>query len=383
MIRNTLPRETYSKWTEIELAALNHNLKLLQRACQPQARLMAVVKANAYGHNVSLVAPALFAQGVRDFGVATLGEALYLEEVCPQAEQILIMGALAEPQYQSVIEAGFDFILHTVAHIPLLDKLAQKAGKAARLHLKVDTGMGRAGILPEEVLTAFELLHQTSSLDLRGICSHFACSDQPHNDYVYLQLQRFENVKAQFLQHPLSRRFTPLFHIANSDAVFQYPQAHYDMVRPGIALYGYAGVSADKLPEPLRPVLSLKSQISQFKQLPKGSPVGYGCTFVTERLSRLGVVVLGYADGLNRLLSNRQHVLVNGHHARIVGRISMDQCLIDLTDLPFWAEAGHEVVFIGQSAGQAITAQDWADKLDTIPYEVLTSLGTRLPRYPV
>lgn len=377
MIRNALPPEAYAKWTEIDLQALRHNLGLLQQACRSKTRIMGVVKANAYGHNVSLVAPVLAEAGVRDFGVATLGEALYLREICPEAEQILILGALAEGQYRQVIEAGFDFILHTVAHIPLLERLAHESLCAARLHLKVDTGMGRVGILPEEVPAALESLAQTEHLDLRGICSHLATSDEPESEYVDIQLERFERVREQFRAHPLARRFTPLFHVANSDAVFQYPEAHFDMVRPGISLYGYGNVPAVKL----RPVLSLKSQITQFKQVPKGSPLGYGRSFVTQRLTRLGVVAIGYADGLNRLLSNCQEVLVAGYRLPIVGRISMDQCMIDLTELPLWAESGREVVFIGRSGEEQITAQDWADKLQTIPYEVLTGLGTRLPRY--
>lgn len=378
MIRNTLPRETYAKWTEIDLDALRHNLGRLRRACRSNTRIMGVVKANAYGHNVSLIAPALFEAGVRDFGIATLGEALYLREILPAAEQILILGALAEAQYRSVIEAGFDFLLHTVAHIPLLERLAQTSGRAARLHLKIDTGMGRVGILPEEVSMAFDTLQQTEFLDLRGICSHLATSDLPDSGYVELQLQRFEQVREQFRAHALSRRFTPLFHLANSDAVFQYPETHFDMVRPGISLYGYGSVPAADL----QPVLALKGRIVQFKQVPKGSPLGYGRTFVTQRLSRLGIVSIGYADGLSRLLSNRQDVLVAGQRVPIVGRISMDQCTVDLTDLPQWMESGLEVVLIGSSGEQCITAEDWAAKLDTIPYEVLTSLGTRLPRYP-
>ncbi|HEY9843097.1 MAG TPA: alanine racemase, partial [Candidatus Obscuribacterales bacterium] len=197
MIRNTLPRDAYAKWTEIDLRALLHNLGLLKRACRSKTRIMGVVKANAYGHNVSIVAPALFAEGIRDFGVATLGEALHLQEICPQAEQILILGALAEGQYRMAIAAGFDFILHTVAHIPLIDRLAQDEGRAARLHLKVDTGMGRVGILPDEVPAALDALVQTKHLDLRGICSHLATSDEPHSDYVRIQLGRFETVREQ------------------------------------------------------------------------------------------------------------------------------------------------------------------------------------------
>lgn len=380
MIRHTLPREAYSKWAEIDLDALRHNLHLIRQNAGG-ARTLAVVKANAYGHNVSLVAPALFAAGVREFGVATLGEALYLEEICPQAEQILVLGALAEPQYKSVIEAGFDFMLHTVAHIPLLETLAQTLGRPAKVHLKVDTGMGRVGILPEEVPAAFNALLETGQIELRGICSHLACSDEPESEYIQMQIEKFKAVREQFREHPLSGIFKPLFHLANSDAVFQYREAHFDMVRPGISLYGYSGLPPERRPA-LKPVLALKSHISQFKQVPTGSSLGYGRSFITTRSSRLGVVALGYADGLNRRLSNQQDVLIGGHRMPIVGRISMDQCVIDLTELPFWAEPGIEVVFIGRSGSEHISAQDWADRLGTIPYEVLTSLGTRLPRYP-
>ncbi len=380
MIRNTLPREAYSKWVEVDLDALRHNLQLLRQHAS-SARILGVVKANAYGHNVSIIAPALFAEGVSEFGVATLGEALYLQEICPQAEQILILGALAEPQYKSVIEAGFEFMLHTVAHIPLLDTLAQRLKKPAKVHLKIDTGMGRVGIMPEEVPFALKALLETTQIELRGICSHLACSDEPASEYIYGQIEKFKQVGEQFKAHALSERFQPIFHLANSDAVFQYPEAHFDMVRPGISLYGYSGVPADKRPD-LKPVLALKSHISQFKQVPAGSSLGYGRTFTTTRSSRLGVVALGYADGMNRRLSNQQEVLISGYRMPIVGRISMDQCVIDLTELPFWAEPGIEVVFIGSSGQDQISAQEWADQLGTIPYEILTGLGTRLPRYP-
>ncbi|PKL79372.1 MAG: alanine racemase [Candidatus Melainabacteria bacterium HGW-Melainabacteria-1] len=383
MIRTALPRDCYAKWTEIDLDALRHNLGLIQTAVGAQVRVMGVVKANAYGHNVSLIAPALYAAGVRDFGVATLGEAIYLREVCPEAEQILILSALAQTQYRQVIAEGFEFIVHTLSHIPLIDELAQATGCTARVHLKVDTGMGRVGIMPAEVPAALSALERMQKLDLRGICSHLACSDEPDSEFVRQQLQRFDAVKAAFEAHPLAQRFAPSFHIANSDAVFQYPESHCDLVRPGISLYGYCGLPTAKLPAPLKPVLALKAQIAQFKQVPAGTPLGYGRSYVTTRPSRLAVIALGYADGLNRLLSNVQEVLVDGNRYPLVGRISMDQCVVDLTELPDWGEPGLKVVFIGQSGEQRITAQDWADKLDTIPYEILTSLGTRLPRYPI
>lgn len=383
MIRHSLPRTAYNKWTEIDLGALRQNLKTLRRASTRHApRIMGVVKANAYGHNISLIAPALYAEGVRDFGVATLGEALYLRTLLPVAPNsdaplILILGAQAPQQYADIIAEGLDFILHSAEDVPLIERLAQAQGRKARLHLKVDTGMGRVGCLPKEIPAILNHLAQTETLELIGICSHLATSDQPQSSYVAKQLQCFKRVRQIFKSHPLQARFQPLFHLANSDAVLHYPETHFDLVRPGIALYGYAGQPCPDL----QPVLSLKSMITQYREVPSGTHIGYGCSFTTQRPSRLAVVAIGYADGLNRLLSNRANVLIAGQRAPMVGRISMDQVVLDLSETQIAGTPGSEVILIGRSEQERISAQDWADKLDTIPYEILTSLGTRLPRY--
>ncbi len=375
MIRHTLPRDSYNKWTEIDLSALAQNLATLQQAC-PSSQIMGVVKANAYGHNVSLIAPALWQAGVRYFGVATLAEAHYLRELCPQAEMILLLGALPTQQYKYVIEAGFDFILHSSEDIALISGLASSQ-RPARLHLKLDTGMGRVGMQLAELPSALDALLNEPNLHLEGVCSHLSTSDIPNGEHLALQIERFEQARQCFQSHALARRCQPLFHLANSDAILASPASHYDLVRPGIALYGYSGLPA----QCLRPVLSLKSQISQIKEVPADWSIGYGRSFITRRPSRLGVIPVGYADGVNRRLSNRAEALIAGQRVPLVGRISMDQSILDLTDFALKVEPGSEVTLIGRSADQVITAQDWADRLDTIPYEVLTSLGTRLPRY--
>ncbi|MGE3725285.1 MAG: alanine racemase [Candidatus Sericytochromatia bacterium] len=377
MIVTPLPRQYYSKWTEISPAALEHNLKRLKEACQfPQTQIMGVVKANAYGHNVSQVAPVLWRAGVTHFGVATLGEALYLRQILPQAEHILILGALTTDQYHLALEEGFAFMLHTLSHLPILEGLASSTGKTAEVHLKVDTGMGRVGIRPEEMGQALDQLAATERINLSGICSHLATSDRPNCPHIARQLKIFAEVVA-YAQGHLREPAALMYHIANSDAVFQYPEAHYNLVRPGISLYGYGGIPGLDL----KPALALKAQITQLKAVPSGTALGYGRTFVTERPSRIGVIAIGYADGLNRLLSNRQEVLLRGMRLPLVGRISMDQAAIDLTDLSPAVSEGEIVTLIGTEGQESITAQDWADKLQTIPYEVLTSLGTRLPRW--
>jgi alanine racemase len=379
MIVTPLPRQYYSKWTEISAAALEHNLKQLKRACRdPHTQIMGVVKANAYGHNVSQVAPVLWRAGVSHFGVATLGEALYLRQILPEAEHILILGALTTDQYHLALEEGFAFMFHTLSHLPILEGLANGTGKTAEVHLKVDTGMGRVGIRPEDMGLALDQLAKTERINLRGICSHLATSDRPDCPHIARQLQIFAEVVAYARSH-LREPEALMYHIANSDAVFQYPQAHYNLVRPGISLYGYGGLSGLDL----KPALALKAQITQLKEVPAGTALGYGRTFITARPSRIGVVAIGYADGLNRLLSNRQEVLLRGRRLPLVGRVSMDQAAIDLTDLAAEVKEGEVVTLIGCEGQHSITAQDWADQLQTIPYEVLTSLGTRLPRWSV
>lgn len=383
MIRHTLPAQAYNKWTEVSLSALRHNLQILRAACaRPQVQIMGIVKANAYSHNVSLIAPALFEAGVRHFGVATLGEALYLRELCPRAEMILILGAQTLDQSQELLQLGFDFVLHTPTDLPALAQTARRSGHRGQVHLKVDTGMGRVGMSPAEARQVLDQWLAYPELTLRGICSHLATSDQPESPLVQQQLSAFCELQQFFSSHPLAAQARPLFHLGNSDAVLQHPQTHFDLVRPGIALYGYSSTSA-----PLQPVLSLKARITQRKHLPAGHALGYGATFITERPSEVGIVGIGYADGVPRLLSNQQDVLIKGQRAPIIGRISMDQLAVDLTDIQGLgdpgAEANPEVVLIGHSHKEQISAQEWADKLNTIPYEILTGLGTRLPRYAV
>lgn len=337
---------------------------------------MGIVKANAYGHNVSLIAPTLWQAGIRHFAVATLAEAHYLRELCPEAETILLLSALPRQQYKYAIEAGFDFVLHSLADIPLISGLAS-ARHPARLHLKIDTGMGRVGMQVSELIPALDALLTTPHLLLKGICSHLATSDRPGGEYLDLQIARFEQVRRVFQAHGLAQQTQPLFHLANSDAILGTPSSHYDLVRPGIALYGYSS-----LPEQnLRPVLSLKCLVTQIKTVPADWPIGYGHSFITRRVSQLAVIPLGYADGISRLLSNRFEALVGDQRVPVIGRVSMDQSVLDLTDCAVKVEVGAEVTLIGRCAEQVITAKDWACRLDTIPYEILTSLGTRLPRY--
>ncbi len=379
-----------NRWVHIHTAALKHNLRYLQSKA-PTAHVMGVVKANAYGHGMPHVVPILHAGGVKHFGVATLFEAFETQKIAQahglSLDTLLILGALPAADYKTTIAEGFDFMLHTPEDIPRLAAHAKALSRPARLHLKIDTGMGRVGFLPHRLPEVLNLCQTHGEhLHIRGVCSHLSCADglagSEDAAHTRTQIQRFQHCRETCESHPLFQNKTPLYHLANSDGTLQYPDSHHDMVRPGIALYGYTGVVAERAH--LRPTLSLHTQITQRRQVPAGTPIGYGRTFVTARESELGVIAMGYEDGLHRQLSNRFQAVVHGHTVPVVGRISMDQCMIDLTDLcaaGVSPEVGSQVTLLGPPS--AISAQHWADTLDTIPYEMLTSLGQRLPRMVV
>jgi alanine racemase len=375
MIIASLPRPYYNKWIEVDSNALRHNVAQIRAVIPTATRIMGVVKANAYGHNVSLVVPELVAQGITDFGVATIAEGVYIRPFLPPQGQILILGALSRLQYEKAIEEDLAFMVHSVTHIPLIEAMAAGLGKVAQVHLKVDTGMGRVGIHARDYREAVDQLQASPHIQLRGICSHLATSDNPDCPHVRAQLKLFAELRAAYSPQP--GETPPLFHIANSDAIFHYPEAHHDMVRPGISLYGYGSHGAA-----LQPVLRLQAQMTQIHDFPAGYSLGYGRTFTTARESVIAVLPLGYADGMSRRLSNQMHVLIHGQRAPIVGRISMDQCLIDLTDLdPTGITLETPVTLIGQDGPEQVSAHDWAACIGTISYEVLTGLGSRIPRF--
>jgi alanine racemase len=378
----TLPSE-HTKWTHIHLGALRHNVRHL-KAAAPGAHLMGVVKANAYGHNIEIIGPALAAQGVKHFGVATLAEALSLKNLLAYAppHMILILGAMPTHQYARAMREGLHFMLHTPSDVSLIAQLARHQEQKAYVHLKIDTGMGRIGFLPEDLGSVLNAcLRHREQIEVAGVCSHLATADDPDPRHARLQIETFARCRQQCLEHPLFLQRKPLFHLANSDGILNYPESHHDMIRPGIALYGYTGVASEQ--QYLRPVLSLHSQIVQRRKVPTGHPIGYGKTFITQRPSELALISIGYEDGVPRQLSNQFQMQVEHHILPVIGRVSMDQCVLDLTHL---ASLSQELPRVGDSVtllSEDLPAYIWAERLDTIPYEILTSLGQRLPRIPI
>ncbi|MGD8564643.1 MAG: alanine racemase, partial [Desulfarculaceae bacterium] len=342
------------------------------------ARVMGVIKADAYGHGMIKVAQALEEQGVGCFGVALLQEALELRESGFQ-QPVLIFGYTLEDDFPQAVQADLTLSLYTLSQAEALDQCARKAGIKAKAHIKIDTGMGRLGFLPgDEALAQIEKMTKLAHVELEGIYSHLAWADNPGSDYTKKQFTRFEDFVARLRQGGID---FPLRHLANSAGVVAFPELHMDMVRPGISLYGFLPDPDMAAPRPvsLKPAMQVKARLALVKDLPQGSPISYGCTFTTSRKTRIGTVPMGYADGIDRGLSNTGQVLADGQRCPILGRVCMDQFMVDLTNAP-QAAMGDEVVLMGTQDGGAISAEEIGASLGTISYEIITRIGARLPK---
>jgi len=370
----------------INLDALRHNVALLRSACRQSVRLCAALKANAYGHGVKVVAPALDEAGADMAAVATLSEALELREI-GWAKPILLFGPIfadgnpASRADRLSAAVAFDLTVTVVDFYGARD-LAREAcrqRKVARCHIKVDTGMGRMGISPAAAVELAERIRDLPGLRLEGLYSHLATADMADKSFCHEQLAVFRQTIARLRQAGIAPR---IVHAAATAALLDLPESHFDMVRPGIGLYGLlpSDEVANRLP--LRPVLKLVSRLVLVKRVKPGQTVGYGRTWRAERPSVLGIVPIGYHDGYLRALSNRAVMTVRGRHAPVVGRISMDQTVLDLTDIPD-ARVGDEVVVISDDPAEPNSVYGLARIMGTIPYEVTALLGNRVARVAV
>ncbi len=356
---------------EIDLAALAHNVQELRRCTRPQAQLMAVVKADGYGHGAVPVARCALAAGATWLGVAVVEEAMALRQAGLTAP-ILVLGWV--PPEQVGLAVAHDL---QIACYDLDVARALAAAGGGSVHVKVDTGMGRLGIRPEEVLEFVRALPDGVQPD--GIFTHFARADDPASGHTEMQLATFRGVLATLAAAGVCPRWR---HAANSAGIMLYPESHYDLVRMGIAMYGLAPDPALDWPAELRPALSLKSRISHLKEMRPGEVVSYGSTWTARGGERVATIPVGYADGYRRLFTNQGQVLVGGQRCRVVGRVCMDQTMVWLpADVP--AAVGDAVVLLGRQGDGAITADDWAGALDTINYEIVCLIGSRVARvYP-
>ncbi|MGH7360788.1 MAG: alanine racemase [Candidatus Methylomirabilales bacterium] len=368
-------RQTRPTRAIVDLGALAHNIRSIKALVGPGVRIMAVVKADAYGHGGVPVARAALATGAEWLGVALPEEGTALRGAGLTAP-ILVFGPTPPAQAEEVVAAGLDQMVHAV---PLAEALSRAAGKARRrvaVHLKVDTGMGRVGVPMEEVSALAGAIGRLPGVRLRGVMTHFAAADAPDPAHAREQLRRFH----QALASPELRAVPSLLrHAANSAATFALPEARLDMVRAGIALYGCPPSPDAPPPVPLRPVLSLETRVAQVHWVPAGTTVSYGCTFVAPTRMRIATLPVGYGDGFPRALSNRGVVLLRGKRAPVVGRVCMDMVMVDVTGIPEVTE-GDPVVLLGPQGTEAIPVDAWAVLADTISYEVLCGISPRVPR---
>ena len=360
---------------EIDLAALRHNFQEIQRTVGADCNVLAVVKADAYGHGVSHVAPALADAGASLFGVALVEEGVELRRLGIE-QPIIILGGFFPGQETDVLEYRLTPVLYDLTSARQLDSAARDANLIVDYHLKVDTGMGRLGFRVELLDEVLPVLKDLQSLNMSGFMSHLAVADEPERPLTGLQYAAFSNA----LEKVAGFGFNPRYrHIANSAGVYGHELPGCNLVRPGISLYGglTGGPFASQFTQ--QPVMRFVSQIAQIKDLPSGEGVSYGHRFVTTRDSKIAAVPVGYADGYNRLLTNCGEALIRGRRVPVAGTVCMDWILVDVTSLPD-VQVGDQVVLLGRDDEEIITAEEWADKVGTITYEVFCNISKRVPR---
>ncbi|MCG3778748.1 MAG: Alanine racemase 1 [Nitrospira sp.] len=362
-------------YATISLAALAHNVSCITEYLPPSCKILAVVKANAYGHGAITVAHALAKQGVERFAVASLAEGIELRQAGLNAP-ILILGALFEEQIPDLVAHRLTPVVSDVRILPALTKAVCAHQAPYQIHLKIETGMGRLGLSTEELPALLDSQILRSPLQIEGIMTHLADADGEDGTFTERQLGVFHAMLEQICLRGLT---VPLVHAANSAAIVRFPTTHFSLVRPGIMLYGYHSLPSSVPAPALRPVLSLQTRIAKLRTIPQGGTVSYNRTFVAKRLTKIAVLPIGYADGYNRLLSNRGTVLIQGKRAPIVGLVCMDMTMVDVTDLAS-VQIDEAVTLIGQQGAESIGADEVAGLLGTIPYEVLCGISSRVPR---
>jgi len=360
---------------EIDLDAMTANVRFFQNHIPKDVEVMAVVKANAYGHGVIPVVRHLQSIGIHHFAVALMDEAIELRKAGIN-DPILILGHTPI----EAIEAAFLNDVHvTVFTKDVLDQIHQigeEKKQRLKVHIKIETGMGRIGVYPDDVQDFYDLIQKSPWIELEGVFSHFATADEKKKDFTKIQYQRFLEVVKQIEKYqPI-----PFIHISNSAAMIDLPELQQTMVRLGISLYGMLPSDEVKIGQhDLKPVMRLKTKISFVKRVYPGQTISYGATYRVEKESMIATIPIGYADGFFRGLSNRGYVLVRGEKSPIIGRVCMDQTMIDVSHLPH-IESGEEVVIYGEQQGQWIMMDEQARLLNTVNYELATSVGYRIPR---
>lgn len=377
---------TRPTWAEISLGTLRQNFRILQKHIGKEVTVCAVVKADAYGHGAVECSRALEAEGARWFGVTSLDEAIPLCEAGIRG-RILLLTGFWRGEEEEIVRLKLTPTVWEPMQIELLERAAAQQGVSHPIHLKVDTGMGRLGIAPSDLFRICSALRAAPHLVVEGLSTHLASSEVLDAPSVPEQLHTFEDVRSQLRNEGVD---PPLVHVANTGAVISRRDSWNTMVRPGIALYGYylpferAGreVSGRGLQLGVKPVLTWKTRVLSLRDVPAHQALGYGGIYVTKAPARIAVLPVGYADGFNRALSSRGRVIVREHYAPIVGRISMDLTLVDVTGLP-GVTVGDEAILLGACDGLSVDAREHAALANTVLYEILCGISKRVPRKSV
>ena len=366
-------------WAEIDLDALAHNFRLIRECVGPDVKILAAVKANAYGHGAVECSRRLQSEGVDWFGVALPEEGIELRNA-GITQPILCMAGIWDGQENLYIQQNLTPVVYRLDTVEQLDRAATDTKKTADIHVKIDTGMGRLGVQPDNVPAFCDALKRFKNVRVDGLMTHLASADdEGQQEFTRDQLKTFQQAVVAFRDHGVAPTY---IHAANSAGLFAFTESHGNMVRPGGTLYGFV---RDVLPAnvegpPLRLVMSLYSQIMLLKRVAKGEKLGYGGTFETTRDSLIATIPIGYDDGYRRVLSNKGRVIVRERFAPVVGRVSMDMTLIDVTEVP-GVTIDDRVTLLGREGDLTITAEDLGELAETISYEITCGISNRVPRF--
>lgn len=368
-------------WIEISMANIKYNIQQIQ-AKAGNSELVGVIKADAYGHGAVNYAKVLEEQGVDTFAVATIPEAIQLREAGFSSQQMIVLGIAPEESIADILKYDIISVVCELSFAEKLSEAAAKIGKTANCMIAIDTGMGRIGYThcDESTLAEIKKICSLKCLEIFGLFSHFATADAEDKGYAEEQHKKYDDFYAEITESGVAVKNRIL---ANSAAIMEMPGTHYDYVRPGIILYGiYPSKEVDRKGLDLKPVMTVKAKIIYLKTIEAGASIGYGRTYKAPGARRIATLPVGYADGLPRLCSNKGRVIVNGYYAPIVGNICMDQCMIDVTDIPD-VKLGDTVIIMGEEGKLSVTADDIGDQALTIPYEITCGFGQRMEKIVV
>ncbi|MDT9252725.1 MAG: alanine racemase [Limnospira sp. PMC 1254.20] len=369
-------------WVEVDTSAIANNVKQIRHLLSPETRLMAVIKADAYGHGAVSVAKIVSEIGVDDFAVATIPEGIELRRLGIQ-QPILVLGAVhTSDEIKAIAHWGLQPTLCTPTQALLFSETLQSIKRSLPVQLNIDTGMSRLGTWWEQALEFVQLVRGLPNLEISGIYSHFATADIRDRTIMDQQHWRFQQVLAQIQEHTTLFSIPtvkPCLHLANSAATLTDPALHYDMVRVGLSLYGLYPAPHLRSVVNLQPAMSIRARVTQIKTIEAGCGVSYGYKFIAKQKTPIAVVGIGYADGVPRHLSNQMKVLIRGQFVPQIGAITMDQLMLDVTAIPD-LQVGEVVTLLGSDRHHSISADDWAEQLGTISWEILCGFKHRLPR---